>query len=398
MGYSGLTGLNIMKQLFSVISLAAAVAVSGVAQNAPAKTPTVSGTITAVNAGSNLISVKSTAGETVDFTVTPHSFILHLPPGETDLKKAQKLAIGDLSAGEELVASYQMASDGKTREVRTILVRTKDDLAEMAKKEDEDWRKRGTTGNLASVDAAAKTFTIKLGSKDVVVKPGDKTEYMRYSPDSAKMSDAKTSSFAELKPGDEVHVLGNKNPDGTQIEAEKVVFGNFPQLAATIKSINPAANEMVVTDLANKKPVTIRIIPDSTMKKLPDVAAQMLARRYGAARGGAGGAGADNGGRGAGRGQGRGFGAGGPGGPGGPGGGRGGDLGQILATAPTISLADLKPGDAIMVKTTAGGTAGPATAVTLLAGVEPILTAAPNSTRDIMSGWNLGGGGGGEGQ
>jgi hypothetical protein len=34
----------------------------------------------------------------------------------------------------------------------------------------------------------------------------------------------------------------------------------------------------------------------------------------------------------------------------------------------------------------------------LLAGVDPILTAAPNSTRDLLGGWNLGGGGGGEGQ
>jgi hypothetical protein len=30
--------------------------------------------------------------------------------------------------------------------------------------------------------------------------------------------------------------------------------------------------------------------------------------------------------------------------------------------------------------------------------VEPVLTAAPTATRDIMGGWNLGGGGGGEGQ
>ena len=31
------------------------------------------------------------------------------------------------------------------------------------------------------------------------------------------------------------------------------------------------------------------------------------------------------------------------------------------------------------------------TAVMLLAGVEPLLTASPNATRDIMGGWNLGG-------
>jgi hypothetical protein len=372
---------------FSVAILAG----SGFAQT-PAQKP-VSGAITAVNGSSNVVTVKSTTGETVDLTVTPHSFILHLPLGETDRTKAAKLAIGDLSAGEELVASYQLSADGKVKEVRTIYVRTKADLEEMAKKDDDDWRKRGTTGNLSALSPETKTFTIKVGSKEVTVKPGEKAEYLRYAPDSAKSTDAKLSTFAELKAGDEVHVLGNKNPEGTEIAAEKVVFGYFPQIAATIKSVNASGNELVVTDLATKKPVTIRVVSDSIMKKLPDMAAQMLARRYGAARGGAEGAG----GRGAGRGGGFGGpgGLGGPGGPGGPGGGRGGDVGQMLDRAPAITLADLKAGDAIMVKTTAGSGAGPGTAVMLIAGVEPILTAAPNSTRDIMSGWNLGGGGGG---
>ena len=51
-----------------------------------------------------------------------------------------------------------------------------------------------------------------------------------------------------------------------------------------------------------------------------------------------------------------------------------------------------------MVSTTQGTDPGRVTAIMFLAGVEPIFTAAPNATRDIMSGWNLGGGGpGGEG-
>jgi hypothetical protein len=66
----------------------------------------------------------------------------------------------------------------------------------------------------------------------------------------------------------------------------------------------------------------------------------------------------------------------------------------MIDQLPPIHVADLKPGDAIMVQTTIGSASTHPTAVTLLAGVEPILTAAPNSTRDIMSGWNLGGGGG----
>jgi hypothetical protein len=75
----------------------------------------------------------------------------------------------------------------------------------------------------------------------------------------------------------------------------------------------------------------------------------------------------------------------------------GGDIGQMLERLPAMSLSDLKPKDAIMVSTTMGTDPTRVTAIMLLAGVEPILTAAPNATRDIMSGWNLGGGGGGEG-
>ena len=77
------------------------------------------------------------------------------------------------------------------------------------------------------------------------------------------------------------------------------------------------------------------------------------------------------------------------GGPGG-GGGRGGDVGQMLDNLPALPISELKPGDAIMVSTTQGTDAGRVTAIMLLAGVEPLLTASPTATRDIMSGWNLG--------
>ena len=58
---------------------------------------------------------------------------------------------------------------------------------------------------------------------------------------------------------------------------------------------------------------------------------------------------------------------------------------------------DLKAGDAIMVSTTMGSDPSKVTVIMLLAGVEPILTAAPNAARDLLGSWNLGAGGG-EGQ
>lgn len=68
------------------------------------------------------------------------------------------------------------------------------------------------------------------------------------------------------------------------------------------------------------------------------------------------------------------------------------DIGAVLARLPAMPFSDLRPGDAIMLSTTTGTDPAQVTAAMLLAGVEPLLTASPNATRDIMSGWNLGGG------
>jgi transcription antitermination factor NusG len=382
-----------MKYALAVLILAAALSVSGVsAQTAvPAR---LTGTVTEVNASANQVSLKSDKGETVALALTPRSFIFRLPPGETDTKKAVKIAIGDLAVGDRVAATYQESSDQKITEARTLLVMSKADVAEVHLKEEEDWKKRGTTGIVTAIDPASKVVTIKVGSKETKVEPSEKTEFFRYSPDSAQFSDAKPSVFADIKPGDQLKVLGDKTADG-DVKAEKVVSGAFRQLAATVKAIDAATGEITVMDLATKKPLAIRVTADSSMKKLTDQMAQTLARRYGAGRGAARGpqAAPDQAGQRGGGGAGRGPGGGGPGGPGG----RGGDIGQMIEQLPPIHVADLKPGDAIMVQTTIGSATNHPTAVTLLAGVEPILTAAPNSTRDIMSGWNLGGGGGGEG-
>jgi Cu/Ag efflux protein CusF len=383
-----------MKSLW-VIILSLAVLGPGVCAQtagAAAQRAQVAGVIASVDAGAKRISIKSDKGETVTVTATDRSFFRRLPAGETDMKKAVPLAFSDLAVGDQVVASYQVGSDQKTLEVRTILIRTKSDLAQIREKEMEDWQKRGTVGNVGSVDAAAQTFTVKAGARIITVQPSDKTVFLRYAPDSAKIDDAKPSAFTQLKVGDEVHVLGDRNAEGTSLAAEKVVFGSFRQIAATIQSVDLQTGELKVKNLAVKKgpPVILKVTADTQLKKLPPQLAAMWARRYapGAQASAQNGGGRGEGGRPSGM-MGR--------GPGGMRGGGGGDIKQILDRLPATPLTDLKPGDAIMVTTTEGSDASHLTAIMLLAGVEPVLTAAPNSTRDIMSGWNLGGGEGGEG-
>lgn len=345
------------------------VAMCAVAQTPPGTARAqISGTITAANADAKQLTLKSDKGDDVSVTTTDRTLLLRIPPGETDPRKGSKIALSTLSAGDRAVIIGPAPADPKTWVATAVLVMSKSDVAGLQQKDQDDWKKRGVTGTVSAIDPAAKTVTIKSGSRAFAVQSSEKTTYNRYSLDSARFSDAKPSSFGEIKTGDQLRVLGNKSEDGTSIQAEKIVSGSFRQIAATITAINAQSGELTVKDLATRKPLTIKIDNDSAMRKLPEQAARMLARRYApGAQQGAAGAGA--------------------------GGGRGGDVGQMLDNLPAMPLSELKPGDAIMVSTTQGTDPGRVTAITLLAGVEPLLTASPTATRDIMSGWNLGGGG-----
>jgi hypothetical protein len=327
------------------------------------------GTVVTVNASANQVAVSTTQGQ-LTFTANERTQILRAQPGVADPKQWPKIAIADIGAGDEVVAYFRGAADQKPLMATTLVVRTKADLGQLAQSQLEDWKRRGMSGIATAVDPAAKTVTLKAGARTVTVQAGDKTLVRRYTADSAKPADAKPATLADVKPGDQVNVLGNRNTEGTAVEAEQIYSGTFRQIAAQITAVDPTTGELKVTDLATRKPLVIRVASDTTMKKLPEQMAQMLARRYQGGRGGAPAEGESA--------QGR--------------GGRGGDIGQMLDRLPAVQLPELKPKDAIMVSTTQGTDPGKVTAIMLLAGVEPILTAAPTATRDIMSGWNLGGG------
>ena len=69
----------------------------------------------------------------------------------------------------------------------------------------------------------------------------------------------------------------------------------------------------------------------------------------------------------------------------------------MISRLPAVSLADLQKDEAVMIVSTAGS-GSEVTAITLLSGVEPILTS-PNASgaAALLSGWNLSAPGGGEG-
>jgi hypothetical protein len=65
----------------------------------------------------------------------------------------------------------------------------------------------------------------------------------------------------------------------------------------------------------------------------------------------------------------------------------------MLSRAPVIQIADLKKGDAVMLVSTDGTT--DVTAITLLAGVEPLLEAPAAASQSLLNNWSMGSGGAG---
>src|SRR5262249_23398639 len=153
-------------------------------------------------------------GESIAVTTTDRTLVLRIPPGETDPKKGSKIPLSSVSPGDRAVI-VGPAPSGNSWNATAVLVMTKDDLAAIQQKDAEDWKKRGITGTVTAADASAKTVSIKSGSHTFTVQPSDKTTWHRYSPDSARFADAKPSSIAEVKTGDQLRVLGDKGGDGS---------------------------------------------------------------------------------------------------------------------------------------------------------------------------------------
>jgi len=279
------------------------------------------------------------------------------------------------------------------------------DVAQRQQQEREEWARSGTGGLVKSVDAANGVIVLTSGAgptlRIVTVRVSKTTVLKRYASASVRFDLAQPGPIEAIQVGDQLRARGTKNTDGTEIEATELVSGSFRNISGTIASLDASSTSFSVKDLLTKKTVTIHITPDAQMHALPEMMARMIAARLKGtnpatpAAGGSphtAGAAAPNGqprSWGGANGQGGGQWA----GQSGNGASRGGDLQALLNRTPVIHFSDLKKGDAVMLVATSG--TSEVTAITLLTGVEPLLEA-PEASRNLLSNWSMGSGGGGE--
>jgi hypothetical protein len=361
------------------------------AQQPAASSAHVVGTVQAIDGKS--LTVVSDAGAASTVAIGDSTRLLQIEPGKTDLKEATPLALSDLQPGDRVLVRGAMAEDGKTLRAASLIAMKKAAISERQSKERTEWQ-RGVGGLVKSVDPATETLLLATGSlsgnKEVAVHLAKDAVLRRYAPDSTRFESAKPAPFSAIRAGDQLRARGTRSPDGASFDAVEVVSGSFRNIAGTISSVDASSSTLVVQDLALKAPVTLKITPDSQMRKLPAPFAERLAARLkGQPAGAAPPAGASPGP------QSQPAGAQQPGaaGPGGGAGRGGGDFQQMIARMPPATLSDLQKGDAVMVVATEGNEKDPGAVITLLGGVDAILRASPKGGPDmILSPWSLGGG------
>lgn len=321
-----------------------------------------------------------------------------------------KITLSGIGVGNRLVVLGRVSDDQKTIPARVVIAATKEDIAQKHELDRAQWQRRGILGTVTAVNPATKEITVSAvtpeGMKPLVVDAaGEKVLFRRYAPDSVKFADARSSSFVEVKIGDRLRALGERSADGARFTPEEIVSGSFRQLVGTVTAVDAATNQIRIKTQDNKA-LTVLVNNDSNLRRLPPQMAQFLAQRSAAGAGG----GANAVGRPANGEGGRpqtaggaqpgaeGQRGGGSGGAGGGqrrmmGGGRGGlDPQEMLERMPQTTLAELKPGDMIIVSSTSGADPTRLTAIALVAGIDALMNAMPAGAArpNIVGGQDLG--------
>jgi Cu/Ag efflux protein CusF len=335
------------------------------------------GEVKTIDATAKQLTIKTDAGSMVSVALSDKTTYKKLAPGEKSLTNATDVTFADIAEGDRVMASGKVAADMKSVPALMIVVMTKGDLAKKAEAERAEWRRRGILGVITALKPETKEITIAhrtlQGNQSVVIPVTDNTEMLRYAPDSIKFADAKPSNFGELKVGDQLRALGDRTDDPLRFNPQKVVTGSFRTVGGVVTAIDAATGEIKINELEKKTPLTVVIKQDAVLRRFP-AEFGMGMRPGGPAQGGAAPAGGGQ--QAQGNAQQRPQGAapnGGPGGPGGPGGRPGFNINDMLERLPTISIADVKVGDTIIVSSTQGVDPTRLTAISLVAGADTLL-------------------------
>ena len=336
-------------RVLCVLALLASASVLTAQTTAPTPDPaitslSVTGVVTDLKPDTRQVIVKTTAGNSVTVTLSDRTTFMRIPPGEKTKDKFVPITATDFGVGDSVFARGRMTEDRKSMPALEFYVMSQTDIAQKRERERDEWTKRGIAGTVSGLNATTNEISVDTrtpqGRKPIVVAAGAQTKFRRYAPDSVRFSDAKPSSFAELKVGDQLRALGTKSEDGSRFTPEEIVAGSFQTIGSAITEINAEKQEIKINDLQSKQVVTVVVTKDSSLKKFT------------------------------------------------PG---SGDLQEMFDKLPALTLQELKVGDPILISSTKGADPTRITAIAVVNGVGPLLQNTQGSRPVSLGAMSLGG-------
>jgi hypothetical protein len=308
----------------------------------------VMGVVSELKSDTRQVIVTTAAGNQVTVTLGDRTVYMRIPPGEKTKDKFIKISPTDFGVGDSVFARGRMTEDRKSMPALEFYVMSKGDIAERRDRERDEWRKRGIAGTISAVNAETQEITVDSrsaeGPKPVVITTSAETKFRRYAPDSVRFSDAKPSAIGELKVGDQLRALGTRSADGAKFGADEIVTGSFQTIGGAISEVNAEKQEIKINDVQSKQPVTIVVSKDSMMRRLtPELLTALMPPSSGSKPGAA------------------------------PPAKGSGDLQEMFDQLPALSLAELKPGESILISSTKGADPARVTAIAVVSGVGPLL-------------------------
>lgn len=391
------------------------------------------GAITAIDGGT--VTAKTDAGQVYTITIAPGIRLVRVSPGDKDLSKAQAIQQSSLGVGDRVLVRLAADSSSMPFAAISVIDIPQAEILQKQQQERAEWQQHGVGGLVKSVDPVSGSVVITSGAgatqKEITLKTSPATVLRRYAPDSVDYDHATLAPIDAIHVGDQLRALVAQNVTPTEVVAKEIVSGGFRNIAGVIASVNPSAMTVTLKDLATKKNFTIHISPTTQMRKLPEDQARLIAESTkplatrpagapgqsasgpgAAAHGWSGKAGPGQAGSGqigpaaAGAAPARGQSMGGApvpvqgsaapgnsghGWPGAHAGTSAVDPQQMIRRAPAVHLNDLKKGEAVMLVATSGDS--DVTAITLLAGVEPLLQSNASTQNMLLANWSMSSGG-----
>ena len=298
------------------------------------------GEASAVDPAARRLTVKADNGASVLVTVAEGAALVRTKPGATTLTDASPLGLEQIAQGDRVMVRGVLSGDKGSLVARQVVLMTRDDIAHKQEEDRAQWRRRGVLGMVKAIDAAKGEITLQArrpgGTPPIVIAAGGPgVRFRRYAADSVKFSDARPSALADVHVGDQLRALGERSEDGSRFVPGQVVFGAFRTVSGTVAHVDPAGSELTVRDEESGKPVRVAVGADARLRRIPPEMGARLSRwREG------------------------------PGAGGGP--------EDLLERLPSTTLAEIKPGDRVLVSSTRGNDPARINAIALVAGLEAL--------------------------